>query len=77
MSPVAARPLAGIIRFEPPPAAPAAPLQPICYLPTSDEIRAHGAKLLLRRALLSLVELACVGVFLAAVLIWAALGAGA
>lgn len=77
MLPVAARSPAEIIRFAPRSAAPAAGLKPRCHIPSPDEIRAHGAGLVLRRALWSLVELACVGAFLAAVLIWSAIGAGA
>lgn len=77
MSPVAARRLAGPVRFAPPPAATAVSLQPLCYIPSQADIRAHGAHLLLRRAALTLVEVACVGAFVAAVWLWAALGSGA
>ena len=77
MSPVAARPLAGSVRFAPPPAAPATGLGPRCYIPSQTEIRSHSARLMLRRAALTLVEIGCIGLFVACVWLWAAICAGA
>jgi hypothetical protein len=75
MSPVAARLRSRPIRFAPPPAARATGLQPRCYFPKQSEIRAHGARLILRRTAMTMVEVACIGVFLAGVWVWAAIGA--
>lgn len=77
MSSVAARLHARPIRFAPAPAAAAAGLAPLCYIPTQSEIRAHGARLILRRTAMTLAEIASIGVFLAGVWVWSAIGAGA
>lgn len=76
MSPVAARLYPRSVRFAPPPAAPVIGLAPLCFIPSQSEIREHSARLLLRRAGLTLVEIGCVGVFVAAVWLWAAIGTG-
>lgn len=76
MLPVSARPLAGPVRFAPSPAAAAPGLQPRCYLPRQSEIRAHGARMTVRRTAMTLIEVACIGVFLAGVWVWAAIGTG-
>lgn len=73
MKPNTARLLAGRVRFVP---GPAASLQPACYIPQPSEIRAHGAALLLRRAVLTMAEIGCIGLFVGAVWLWTALGAG-
>lgn len=76
MSPVTARPLAGAVRYAPAPAAGAPGLQPRCYLPSQSEIRAYGARLIMRRTVMTLAELACIAVFVGAVWVWAAIATG-
>jgi hypothetical protein len=55
-------------------------VRPACYIPAPEPIspqRDHAARLILRRNLATLAELGAITGFLAMVLIWAALGAGA
>jgi len=73
MTPTAARPITGTIFCAPPPAA---GLRPACYIPSQGEIRAHGAALLIRRAVLTLAEIGCIGLFVASVWLWTAIAAG-
>lgn len=55
------------------------PVRPACYIPRQVDptFRRHGARLILRRNLATLAELAALATFLAMVWTWAALGAGA
>jgi hypothetical protein len=53
-------------------------VRPACYLPSSEPSpREFAARLIARRNLATLAELAALAVFLRTVWIWAAVGAGA
>lgn len=73
MTPATARLPSGRVHLVP---LPAAALQPACHIPQPAEIRAYSAGLLLRRAALTLVEIACIGVFVGAVWLWSVIAAG-
>ena len=53
-------------------------VRPACHIPSHEPLlREHAARLIARRNLATLAELAALAVFLRMVWIWAALGAGA
>lgn len=53
-------------------------VRPACYLPSHEPTpREHAARLIARRNLATVAELAAITVFLRMVWVWAALGAGA
>lgn len=53
-------------------------VRPACYLPSPEPShREHAARLIARRNLATLVEIAALALFLRMLWIWSALGAGA